>query len=265
MKNSITKNLFPLLILTTISLTLSGCNRPGSNANTEDPHAGHDHAAAETHFVAGKGVQLSEQGRASVGLETTEVKESSAPSVRAFNWQAFRHADEASASSGTYRRGYAYASVILPSGELKALKPAQTFQALQNGELFQASILEIDRQLEPVTGEAEMIIEIADPDSLLKIGSFIEGHLNQPGGQSDYIVSIPKEAVLKTARGEFVYVANSEFFYRAPIKVKGENQDQALISDGLFEGDIVASRGVQQLYLIELQTTNGGQGCAHGH
>ncbi len=265
MKKSIINPLFHLLSVITVSLILVGCNRSEDKTSDVDAHEDHDHTAVETQFIEGKGVQLSKLGRVSVGLETAEVEESTQSSSKALTLQVFRHAGESGTSSGQYRQGYAYASVILPANQVSALKPGQPFTVSQDGEEFEASVLEIDRQLEPVTGEAEIIVEILDSENRLNIGSFAKGNLKRSGQSSEDLVSIPKEAVLKTARGEFAYVVNSEFFYRAPIKVKGETQDQVLISDGLFEGDIVASRGVQQLYLIELQTTNGGQGCAHGH
>lgn len=265
MNQKTVKSLSSLTVVIILSLTFVGCNRSGSEAPAADAHAGHDDAANETEYVEGKGVKLSELGRVSVGLETAEVKESNASTTTTLHLQVFRHAGETSSSPGRYRQGYAYASVILPADQITTLKPGQAFTCSRDGEWFQVSVLDVDRQLESITGEAEIIAEIHDPENRLAIGSFAEGRLHAPAQASEDLVSVPQDAVLKTARGEFAYVINGEFFYRSPIKVIRETEDQALISEGLYEGDVVASRGVQQLYLIELQTTNGGQGCAHGH
>lgn len=78
-------------------------------------------------------------------------------------------------------------------------------------------------------------------------------------------VRIPATALLRTAKGTFVFVANGSWFLRTPVTV-GENDGPWLtVKDGLYEGDVVVTRGVQALWLAEIQAVNGGVGCADGH
>ncbi len=233
-------------------------NQDESHTAVEESHEGHLHA--ETTFEPGKGVMLSEHGRASLELETSAVHTDAASISQRVSVQVYRRADEASVPAQSFRPGYAYASVIVPAAEAEGWELGQQAEADAKVKL-----LKIDWQLKPVTGQAEAIVEIHDPEVQLAIGDFVEVPLSQDATQYPDLVSIPESAVLKTAKGDFAYAANRKYFFRTPVKVEGIANGQALISDGVYEGDVVASRGVSQLYQIELQVINGGQGCAHGH
>lgn len=76
---------------------------------------------------------------------------------------------------------------------------------------------------------------------------------------------IPADALLRTVRGDFVFVDNGGWFLLTPV-VAGTVQDGRVeVRDGLYEGDIVVTRGVRKLALAEIQALNGGVGCADGH
>jgi hypothetical protein len=77
--------------------------------------------------------------------------------------------------------------------------------------------------------------------------------------------AIPAEALLRTIKGDFVYVANGEWFLRTPVKIGATDATHVEIKDGLYEGDTIAVKGVRGLSLAEIQALNGGVGCADGH
>lgn len=77
--------------------------------------------------------------------------------------------------------------------------------------------------------------------------------------------AIPATAVLRTIKGDFVYVANGEWFLRTPVTLGASDATHVEILDGLYEGDVVVVRGVSGLSLAEIQALNGGVGCADGH
>lgn len=79
------------------------------------------------------------------------------------------------------------------------------------------------------------------------------------------VAAIPADALLRTVKGDFVYVANGDWFLRTPVKVGATDATHVEIKDGLYEGDTVAVKGVRGLSLAELQALNGGVGCADGH
>lgn len=76
---------------------------------------------------------------------------------------------------------------------------------------------------------------------------------------------VPADALLRTARGDFVYVANGAWFIRTPVEVGATADGRIEIIDGLYEGDTIVTRGVRALSLTEIQALNGGVGCADGH
>lgn len=76
---------------------------------------------------------------------------------------------------------------------------------------------------------------------------------------------LPAEALLRTVKGDFVFVQNGSRLLRSPVQVGPMVAGHYAVSDGLYEGDIVVVSGVQHLWLAELQAVNGGVGCADGH
>jgi hypothetical protein len=76
---------------------------------------------------------------------------------------------------------------------------------------------------------------------------------------------LPASALLRTARGNFVFVDNGGWFLRTPVAVAQDDGLTFTLKDGLYDGDIVVIRGVTALWLAELQAVNGGVGCADGH
>ncbi|MFA5901116.1 MAG: hypothetical protein WC829_18605 [Hyphomicrobium sp.] len=79
------------------------------------------------------------------------------------------------------------------------------------------------------------------------------------------VPAIPADALLRTVKGDFVYVANGDWFLRTPVTVGGTDATHIEIKDGLYEGDTIVVKGVRGLSLAEIQALNGGVGCADGH
>jgi len=76
---------------------------------------------------------------------------------------------------------------------------------------------------------------------------------------------IPTEALVRTAKGDFVYVANGPWLLRTPVTVTTGDGLSFGVVDGLYEGDLVVVRGARMLWVTELGALNGGVGCADGH
>ncbi len=76
---------------------------------------------------------------------------------------------------------------------------------------------------------------------------------------------IPAAALLRTVKGDFVYVANGDWFLRTPVKIGATAGLWLEVSDGLYEGDRIVTDGTRALWLAELSAVNGGVGCADGH
>lgn len=77
--------------------------------------------------------------------------------------------------------------------------------------------------------------------------------------------AVPSAAVLRTVKGDFVYVANGEWFLRTPVKLGVTDGAWTEIKEGLYEGDRIVTQGARSVWLAELQAINGGVACADGH
>ncbi len=77
--------------------------------------------------------------------------------------------------------------------------------------------------------------------------------------------AVPEAAVLRTVRGEFVFVANGGWYLRTPVQTGAASGGWVEIRDGLYEGDTVVAQGARALWLAEIQAVNGGVSCTHGH
>lgn len=82
---------------------------------------------------------------------------------------------------------------------------------------------------------------------------------------AEFTSALPDSAVLRTVKGDFVYVANGEWFLRTAVKLAANVAGDRAAPEGLYEGDVVVTHGAQALWLAELQAVNGGVGCADGH
>lgn len=78
-------------------------------------------------------------------------------------------------------------------------------------------------------------------------------------------LTIPSSSLLRTIRGEFVYVRNGNHYLRTPVQTQSLDTQTLLVKDGLYEGDQVVISGSPNLWLIELQAINGGEACTHAH
>lgn len=81
-------------------------------------------------------------------------------------------------------------------------------------------------------------------------------------GEAKAATAIPEAALVRTVKGDFVYVVNGEWFLRTPVKLAARDLSHFAVEDGLYEGDRVVVRGARELWLAELQAINGGVGCA---
>ncbi len=82
---------------------------------------------------------------------------------------------------------------------------------------------------------------------------------------AEFAGRLPADALLRTVKGDFVFVKNSGRLLRTAVKVGARSDGFYSVEDGLYEGDVIAVSAVQHLWLAELQATNGGVGCADGH
>lgn len=253
--------------ITICAFFLANCSPSPDKTAAAELSQGHEAKGHENKvfFNPGKGLGLSPDALASLGVVTEEVGTGKLASRRSVSAQIFRQADEKSVN-GRYRQGSAYASALLPSTELSSLQPGSTVQvSTSTGSIVEGKISRIDNQLQELNSQSELIVEIHPADSSLTVGSALTLQFLESGEKAEETTVVPDSAVLKTAKGSFAYVENAGFYLKTPVQTGNNRDGKIQILDGLFEGDVVVVRGTQGLYLTELQAVNAGAGCADGH
>lgn len=84
-------------------------------------------------------------------------------------------------------------------------------------------------------------------------------------GETKAVPAVPTAALLRTVKGDFVYVSNGGWLLRTQVKVGATDGTWFEVKDGLYEGDSIVTHGTKALWMAELQAINGGVGCADGH
>jgi hypothetical protein len=226
-------------------------------------HEDHGAEAAGATYQEGKGIGLSEETRKSLGLELMEVGEREMWPSQTLTAQVYRSAAEASRTYGREREGNAYATALISKELATQFKPGQklTFFSKDVADASHDGLIwKIDMAQVSVLGKAEALLELPDPDRSLAVGTFIEAQV-PIGTTPQKWVSIPRSAVLETSTGSYAFVQNGSFLLRTEIKTGALTHEYIEITDGLYEGDTIAVKPVETLYLIELRATKGGGHC----
>lgn len=249
-----------------------GASHAGHDEQAEGKHADHAEEGHEGHgeeeeasvFVPDKGIVLNDETRAAFGLELGDVVAEPVVATTSLTAQVYRTASEDTGSDGGERTGHAYATATLTPELAEELTEGESvsFHEGRNPEaLREGTVWKVDETQVPVTGMAEVLVKIPDPEENLMIGAFLTGkaelHTPEIGA-----VRIPRSAVLDSAAGAFAYVREGEYLKRTPIKIGASNDEFVEITEGLYEGDEVAITAVQALYITELRATKGG---GHSH
>ena len=232
-----------------------------------DEHGGHEGHGDEGEagvFQPGKGIALNDATQAAFDLKLGDVTTEPVEATTSLTAQVYREASEGSGSNGGERSGQAYATATLTPVLAKALTVGEKV-AFRTGETDGSSITgkvwKIDDTQVPVTGMAEVLVEIPDADGRFPIGTFLTGEAKLKAEDLG-AARIPRSAVLDTAAGTFAYVKDGDFLKRTSISIGASNDEFVEVTEGLYEGDEIAVSAVQALYITELRATKGG---GHSH
>ncbi len=260
------------------ALGLSGCgskqkhqkedshDQGKKSAEVETPGEGHeDHGdeSAGAAYQDGKGISLSEETKKSMGLELEEVGERELAPTVSLTAQIYRAAAEASRLHGKERSGNAYAMALLPmelKEKLASEKKLSFAPRNKRDSRHEGVVWKIDDTQTALLGKIEVLLELPDPKSSLAVGDFVEAQI--PLGEKRKMLAIPLSALLETSTGTYAFVRNGNFLLRTEIKIGAQTDNSVEIAEGLYEGDTIAVKPVQALYLIELRSTKGG---GHSH
>jgi len=136
------------------------------------------------------------------------------------------------------------ARVYFPERELPRLRvgsPATVELDAHPGRSFPARVSLVNPVVDRSTGTFKVTIEVHDPESLLRPGSFARVRLRT--GSFDDAVLLPRRAMVVEDGDEYVFVAKGDTVARVAVRVGAITGDTAQILAGLVEGDSVVTIG----------------------
>jgi hypothetical protein len=257
-----------VLVFLFLVFGLSACGQkqdapPKKMSQETKPQESDEPSATGASFQEGQGLALLAETQKSLGLEFAEVGERIVQPTIHLTAQIYRSATEASRLYGKERRERAYATVLVSPEAAAQLKPGQklAFASSEGATVDQEGMVwKIESAQIPVLGQAEILLELTDADHRLAVGNFVAVQVPL-GSTPRALVGVPPSAVLETSTGTYAFVKNGNYWLRTSIKTGLKNKDYIEITEGLYEGDMVAVKPVEALYLIELRETKGGGHC----
>jgi hypothetical protein len=251
------------------SLLVAGCGKPNAGdghshgkekaEGKEENHGHEEEAPSGASFKPGKGVILTDETRQSIGVETAEVTERKLPLEIRFNAQVFGENHKPTADETEHAECTAKASGLLAQTQAVSLRTGQPARLTpKSGEALGGIVLRVNKSL--AIGDAEVVVGVTNAGAKLRPGEFLFTSIAIPRGES--VTVVPKSAVLRAADGTFVYTVNGDAYFRTAVKTGAEAEGFVEITDGLLSGDVVVTKPVEKLWLIELRATKGG---GHSH
>ena len=261
MKNSLLMK--KLIICICLFSSLLGCRESSKNQATPEKEHDHGSEGEGATYQEGKGISLMKETEQSLGVEIVDLTEQNIQSKIHLTAQVYRSASEKSKKTAGEQQGNAYATALI-SSDLSSRLTDQTkvsyLNPQQNNLILVGSLWKIISAQASGLENTELLLEFPDPEKSMTIGDFLEIDLLPNASPSKKLV-IPHSARLKTSTGTFAFVKNGEFLLRTEIKTGIENEEWIEIVEGLYEGDQVAVKPVEALYMIELRATKGGGHC----
>lgn len=232
------------LALAAISILTAGCKAkaPEEAAPVSD---------SVSLFTKDRGVWFSDETKKLFGLEVQEVTQRS---------MARRVRKTAQVYRGGRDGALARAMLWLNAAEADALKVGQRLSLVTGeGTEIAATLVRLERQTQTVFERTEGLIEFPDPQQCHPAGAFVTA--TWTNGAARPALAVPDSALLVAADGRYVYAVNGTHLTRTRVKTGVAVEGFVEIEEGLYEGDFIVTRGVDELWLVELSALKGGTPC----
>jgi multidrug efflux pump subunit AcrA (membrane-fusion protein) len=237
-----------LALLLAMALALVGCHRQKA------AEARHDAEVESVElFKEGRGVWFSDETRKLFGLEVVEATEKQMPRRVEGIAQVYRAARDGNPAA---------ASLLLSADEAKNLndgQPVRLRAAAADGPEIIGKLVRLDSEVHGALGQIEALVEFVDPEQHCAMGTFLTSTISDK--QFKPALVVPESALLAAADGCYVYTVNGTHLTRTRVKAGAASDGFVAIEDGLYEGDAVVARGVENLWLVKLSALKGGTPC----
>jgi len=225
-------------------LILAGCDKEDAAlAQSTSPEE-----IISVEFNPKSGLLIPPATAAFIDVKTEEVGEASLVSELEFSGQVYR---SASAS-----RDKTLASITLKRDTAERIQQVTTGHLAGTGQMFR--VLRMEQSITS-TDDSELLISIDDPKQTLSAGSFITARFII--GSTNPVTVVPRQALLQTTEGDFVYAVNGQRFVLTKVKLGATSEKQVEIVDGLYTGDKIVVHPVMTLWMTQLHNVNGGDAC----
>jgi len=138
--------------------------------------------------------------------------------------------------------------VFVPSSDALKLKQglrSEVTSDILTGHLFTGKVKLINPRIDVQSGTVKVTVEIYDKSLKLKPGMFVEVKI-VIGEKEDTIV-IPRKSITYKQEKAFVFVVRKMQVFQREIKVGVSEEDQVEVLDGLNEGEMLVTVGVETL------------------
>jgi hypothetical protein len=259
------QTMLPFILGLALVAVVPGCSQKNHDGK---PHAEDDHShnadgshsdSAQSFSGAthkdGTGITLLEETRKLLGIQTAEVQEQTLPRTIRFTARVFdggRLAGDKAPSSSPLALG------TVSTNDAILLRPGLPVNFnVASGNTVTGAVQRVSQLL--ASGEAEVIAALSTTTTTPQQGDFGQLTISVPGEKATLVV--PREAVIRGTTGDLVYAVNGDAYTLTWVEIGTEANGMMEITDGLFAGDSVVTRGAMDLWLVELRAVKGGQGC----
>ncbi|WP_395730737.1 hypothetical protein [Prosthecobacter sp.] len=233
------------LLLFPIAVLLTSCSKSTASMTDDGEDAGSS-TESGAQFKEGHGLSLTPLMAKAIGLQTAEVQEETIAPVFTTALQTMERGTEAS--------GW------ITEAQAARIQPGMEVELDLAGGKTKGSVLRLEKSPYVTLGDFEIKVQARE---IIDAGTALTATFRFSAG--DAVPTIPKNALLTTAEGTFVYAKNDAFYVRTQVKTGARSNDQIEITDGLYAGDEIVTSAVMSLWLAELQVLRGGKSCTCGH
>jgi RND family efflux transporter MFP subunit len=138
--------------------------------------------------------------------------------------------------------------VYVPTSDAIKLKEKMTAEVtteVLKGNIFAGNLKLINPRIDVQTGTVKVTVEVFDETLRLKPGMFVEVRIVI--GQKENALVIPRKAILYKQNRTYAFILNGNRVIQREITLGLTEEDDAEVSGGLAEGDIIVTVGVDGL------------------
>ena len=138
--------------------------------------------------------------------------------------------------------------VYVPSSDVLQLKQglkAEVTSDILTGHVFNGSVKLINPRIDVQSGTVKVTVEVFDKTMKLKPGMFVEVKIVV--GEKENIIVIPRKSITYKQEKAYIFVLDKMQVSRREIKVGVIEEDHIEVLEGLTEGEMLVTVGVESL------------------